>query len=262
MGNRRIEMHQYRQAIYRMRQGESDRAIAKAGLIGRTKCAAIRALARVKGWLDSGSLPDDKELSTVLDAGRTPKVVQTCVTAPYEEQIRQWVGQGIQATTIYQALVSQFHFTGSYPSVRRMVRRIRGERVKATCVLDFTPGEAAQVDFGKGPTIKDVFTGAVIKTWIFVITLCFSRHMYAEIVTDPKVATWLACHRRAFAFFKRNETVTGEPQKRAGRSPPFDKGGPGGIIPLSFRGACDEESQPSAIMIHFVLRRDPSLRSG
>ena len=201
MGNRRIEMHQYRQAIYRMRQGESDRAIAKTGLIGRTKCAAIRALAMVKGWLDSGPLPDDKELSTVLDAGRKPKVVQTCVTAPYEEQIRQWVGQGIQGTTIYRALVSQFHFTGSYASVRRMVRRIRGENVKATCVLDFAPGEAAQVDFGKGPTIKDVFTGAVIKTWIFVMTLCFSRHMYAEIVTDQKVATWLACHRRAFAFF-------------------------------------------------------------
>jgi len=32
--------------------------------------------------------------------------------------------------------------------------------------------------------------------------------------------------------------------------------------PLSFRGACDEESQASAMMIHFVLRRDSSLRSG
>jgi hypothetical protein len=33
--------------------------------------------------------------------------------------------------------------------------------------------------------------------------------------------------------------------------------------PLSFRGACDEESRTSAaIIIHFVLRRDPSLRSG
>ncbi len=57
------------------------------------------------------------------------------------------------------------------------------------------------MDFGKGPTITDVFTGEVIKTWIFVMTLCFSRHMYAEIVTDQKVETWLACHRRAFEFF-------------------------------------------------------------
>lgn len=201
MAKRRIEMHQYRQAIHHMRQGESDRAIAKTKLIGRTKCAAIRALAQVKGWLDGGPLPDDKELSTVLDAGKTPRARQSCVTHPFEEQVRQWVGQGVQATTIYQALVSQFDFTGSYSSVRRMVRRIRGQSPKATCMLDFDPGEAAQVDFGKGPTIKDVFTGAMIKTWIFVMTLCFSRHMYAEIVTDQKVGTWLACHRRAFEFF-------------------------------------------------------------
>lgn len=90
----KIEMHQYRQAIHRMRMVESDRAIAKAGRIGRTKCAAVRSLAKVKDWLDSGPLPDDKELSTVLDAGRTPKVAQTCVTAPYKGQIRQWVVQG------------------------------------------------------------------------------------------------------------------------------------------------------------------------
>jgi hypothetical protein len=43
--------------------------------------------------------------------------------------------------------------------------------------------------------------GAEAKTWVFVMTLCFSRHMYAEIVTDQKVGTWLACHRRAFEFF-------------------------------------------------------------
>ena len=57
------------------------------------------------------------------------------------------------------------------------------------------------MDFGKGPTLTDVFTGEVIPTWIFVMTLCFSRHMYAEVVTNQKVETWLACHRRAFEHF-------------------------------------------------------------
>ena len=33
------------------------------------------------------------------------------------------------------------------------------------------------------------------------MTLCFSRHMYAEIVADQKLSTWLGCHRRAFEFF-------------------------------------------------------------
>jgi transposase len=31
------------------------------------------------------------------------------------------------------------------------------------------------------------------------MTLCWSRHQYAEIVWDQRVETWLACHRRAFA---------------------------------------------------------------
>ena len=34
-----------------------------------------------------------------------------------------------------------------------------------------------------------------------VMTLCWSRHQYAEIVLDQTVETWLACHRRAFAWF-------------------------------------------------------------
>ncbi len=73
---------------------------------------------------------------------------------------------------------------------------------KATCILDFAPGEAAQVDFGKGPDHhRCLHRRSTFKTWIFVMTLCFSRHLYAEIVTNQKVETWLACHRRAFEFF-------------------------------------------------------------
>ena len=33
------------------------------------------------------------------------------------------------------------------------------------------------------------------------MTLAWSRHAYAEIVTDQKVATWLGCHSRAFEWY-------------------------------------------------------------
>ena len=33
------------------------------------------------------------------------------------------------------------------------------------------------------------------------MTLAWSRHTYAELVTDQKVATWLGCHRRAVEWF-------------------------------------------------------------
>jgi len=57
------------------------------------------------------------------------------------------------------------------------------------------------VDFGSGPKIQDIFSREPISTWVFVMTLAFSRHQYAEIVPDQKVETWLGCHRRALKFF-------------------------------------------------------------
>ena len=66
MSNRRFEMYEYRQVIYRMRLGESDRNIAKAGLMGRRKAAELRQVAKQRGWLDKGPLPDDSELAQYL----------------------------------------------------------------------------------------------------------------------------------------------------------------------------------------------------
>ncbi|MFO7685484.1 MAG: hypothetical protein R6V60_05285 [Desulfobacterales bacterium] len=72
--------------------------------------------------------------------GLTPqRQVQAPLSQPYVENIRQWVEQGIQVTTIYQALVTQFGFAGNYSSIRRRVRKIRGKTPKATCMLDFAP---------------------------------------------------------------------------------------------------------------------------
>ena len=193
-------MYQYRQIIHRMRMGETDRAIARAKLMGRLKCAQVRAVAQQQGWLEDTPLPGDRHLSKIFKK-TTPNVTHDSRCQPYEEHIKKWVEAGIQGTTIHRALVDQFGFTGSYSSVRRVLKKLRKHTPKATCMLEFAPGEAAQVDFGRGPTITDVFTGEILKTWIFVMTLCFSRHLYAEVVCDQKVETWLACHRRAFEFF-------------------------------------------------------------
>ena len=42
MAYRRFEMFQYRQVLTRMRLGESDRVIARSGLMGRQKACALR----------------------------------------------------------------------------------------------------------------------------------------------------------------------------------------------------------------------------
>jgi len=195
-------MYDYRQIIHRIRMGQTDREIARTRTVGRTKCSQIRFIARSKGWLERDcALPDDAILAEVF--GKKPGINPIHVSAcrDYEEQILVWLGQGVCLTTICHALVDKFGFAGSYSSVRRLAQKLGHGKIAASCILDFNPAEAAQVDFGKGPDITDCFTGKEIRTWIFVMTLCFSRHIYSEIVEDQKLSTWLGCHRRAFEFF-------------------------------------------------------------
>lgn len=194
-------MFEYRQILVRMRLGDSDRALAKAGLIGRPKAKALRQLAESQGWLDPDQpLPDDAELSSALRPPPERSVAQSSVE-PYRECVTEWVRQGIQAKTIHQALVRNHGYGGSYSSVYRFVSSVKPRVPKATMHLDFTPGEAAQIDFGSGPELVGTHTGEIVKTHFFLMTLCWSRHQYAEIVLDQKVPTWLECHRHAFEWF-------------------------------------------------------------
>ena len=71
MANRRFEVFEYRQVLVRMRQGDSDRDIAGARLMGRSKLKTVRQVALARGWLDPGHpLPEDAELAGIFDAIR------------------------------------------------------------------------------------------------------------------------------------------------------------------------------------------------
>jgi transposase len=197
-------MYQYRQVLGRMRQGDTDREIARSQLMGRRKAAALRAVAEAQGWLCTAvPLPDDATLSQVL--APSASLPASCVSSlePLRAVIEPWFDAGIQGTTIHAALVRTHGYAGSYSAVRRFLQQLAAARgpVDPTCRLSFEPAEAAQVDFGAGPVITDVMTGEIIRTWFFVMTLCWSRHQYAELVRDQTVATWLACHRHAFEWF-------------------------------------------------------------
>jgi hypothetical protein len=46
MVNRRFELFEYRPVLVRMRQGDSNRDIARGGLMGRKKLTAVRRVAQ------------------------------------------------------------------------------------------------------------------------------------------------------------------------------------------------------------------------
>jgi transposase len=194
-------MHQYRQILARMRMGDTDRSISRAGLMGRKKAGQVREVAVAQGWLNPETpIPEEAVLAAAFTR-KTEEPAQGSLVLPYAPDIQRWHQQGVQGTTIHEALARDYGFIGSYSAVRRFIQRLPDHQPKATVILDFEPGEAAQVDFGTGPRITDVYTGEVFPTWFFVMTLAWSRHQYAEIVTNQKIETWLGCHRRAFEFF-------------------------------------------------------------
>jgi transposase len=195
-------MLDYQEILAQMRQFVSARNIQEKGLASRNTVKKIAEVVGPLGWLDpSNPMPSGEEIAALL-AKEPPVPVRESSVEPYREKIEEWVKQGCQALAIYKRLTrEQKPFTGSLGAVKRFVKRVAPAEPEAFVVLHFEPGEAAQVDFGSGPIIPHPVTGKPTKTHVFVMTLCHSRHQYAELVLDQKVETWLRCHRNAFEFF-------------------------------------------------------------
>src|SRR5271154_7049404 len=101
MGRRRFEMFQYRQVLLRLRQGDSDRDIARSRLMGRPKGAVFRLLAVAQGWLQpEGPLPDDAAIAAVLSA---PKRASSTISSveQYRAQVECWAAQSVGGVAIH-----------------------------------------------------------------------------------------------------------------------------------------------------------------
>ena|SRR5207248_1632313 len=134
-------MFQYRQVLVRLRQGDSDRDVARSRLMGRPKVAALRALAISQGWLRlEAPLPDDATIAALI--GRARRACSTVSTLePYRVQIERWAEQGVGGVAIHSALVREHAYRGSYSAVRRILAGIRASQppAAATVPLYFAP---------------------------------------------------------------------------------------------------------------------------
>jgi transposase len=107
--------------------------------------------------------------------------------------------QGFTAQRIYQDLVDDHGFCGSYDSVKRYARKLRKRVPKHYDHLRTPPGKEVQVDFSKAcPVLKN---GTYRKCWLFKMTLTFSGHSYEELVWKQDIETFIRCHEKAFRSF-------------------------------------------------------------
>ena len=119
---------------------------------------------------------------------------------PYREYIEKKLSMGLTAKRIFQDIKTDFpEIEGKYSSLRDYVRKIRGIKQKAYMVLNCMPGEEPQVDFGYIGTLK--INGKYKKAWVFIMVLGFSRYMFAQIVFEQSVKTFIQCHINALRYF-------------------------------------------------------------
>lgn len=90
-------------------------------------------------------------------------------------------------------------YCGCYDTVKQAVAPLRAaEEEVATVRFETPPGKQGQVDFG---STWAWLGDARVRVHCFVLTLGFSRRMYAEWVLDEALSTFLACHHHAFEHF-------------------------------------------------------------
>lgn len=136
------------------------------------------------------------------DSATVPKPTRSpsaSVCEPYTDFIELSLSKGRNAKAIYQDLVDDHGFRGRYQSVKRFVRRLRGQSSPQACPVIVTPpGEEAQVDYGSGPMVRDPHSGNYRRTRLFVLTLGHSRKGVRILTFHSSTRTWAELHEQAF----------------------------------------------------------------
>jgi transposase len=198
---KRKHMHHIQDIIRRIQLGESERRIARDMNISRGTVHKYHEIAKQGNYLEKpDTLPRAEELKEALGPGvQAPRQVST--VEPYREKIQEWLQQGVEMTAIWLRLQENFGYKGGYSSIRRFVHRLERVEPEAFIRVHSEPGEDMQVDFGTVGQLYDPVTKRMRTAYVFVATLGYSRHQYAELVFDQKTATWIALHKRTFAYF-------------------------------------------------------------
>jgi len=143
--------------------------------------------------LGSESDSDPKPAISTAGSGRQ----SSCLA--WRERIEAAAAVGLSAQRIYQDLVCEHGFTGSYQAVKRCVRPLRQSQTAPFLRMEVEPGAEAQVDFGLGAWV--MVEGKRKRPHLFRIVLSHSRKAYSEVVWRQTTESFVRCLENAFRYF-------------------------------------------------------------
>ena len=136
--------------------------------------------------------PRPPALAARAQAACTPSACE-----PHRAWIEAQVQLGRNAVAIYQDLVEAHGFSHRYNSVKRFVAALRARAPERFDVLEFAPGEEAQVDYGQG-ALTLYRPGKYKRPYLFVMTLKHSGKSFRKTVWKTNQEVWAQLHEQAF----------------------------------------------------------------
>jgi transposase len=106
---------------------------------------------------------------------------------------------GLTAQRIYQDLVSDHQFKGSYDSVKRFVRHLGLTNPLPFRRMETQPGEQAQVDYGQGAWVIE--EGRRRRPHVLRVVLSHSRKGYTEVFWQQTTENFIRGLENAFRAF-------------------------------------------------------------
>lgn len=116
----------------------------------------------------------------------------------------------LKGTVIYERLVGEYGFAGNYQRVKMYLQEARpriaaelgytpAELARLHRRFEVVPGAQAQVDWGDEGGI--LAHAGIPKVYSFHMVLSYSRDPFCCFTASQDLATFFACHRRAFEHF-------------------------------------------------------------
>ena len=187
-----IELDIYSAIRTRYLEGESIRSISRCLKISRPT---------VKKYCEGATHPEAKKTYQ-----RDPDIITADIKAFVlncfkQDEVEKLKKQKHSAKKIYDRLVSEKHFTGSYSSIRTVVRNLKGERTvppQSSVPLSYAPGEAVQIDWGEATVYLD---GQKTKVHTFCGRLCYSCDIFVQAYKAANQESFLEAQQLMFDFF-------------------------------------------------------------
>ena len=191
-----------RETVARYRQlarqaGESKPAIPPAGSVAVPEPNPAIAPPGCEVGAVSTSSATAPANPAIAPPGSKPGRVSHCEA--FQPVIQAGLEQGLSAQRIYQDLVTEQKFAGSYDSVKRFVRQLEQASPLPFRRMETAPGQEAQVDFGQGAWVVE--NGHRRRPHVLRVVLSCSRKGYAEVFWRQTTENFIRGLENAFRHF-------------------------------------------------------------